>query len=117
MKTRPREGVPGELPLAGEHGVAHPAAGHQLPVEDGDEPPGGLHQDTVGHGDHRGHAAVEEAAGHGGGGVLLGHGALAGLEEDQGHPVVPHHPGELVRLDDLGAALLDLLQVGGVLEA
>jgi hypothetical protein len=92
-----------QVPLAGEHGIAHPPARGQGLVEGRHEAPGGLHQHAVAHGDHGGHADLEQLRGDGFGG-LLGLGALAGLEEHQRDAVIAQQGAELVGEDGVVAA-------------
>jgi hypothetical protein len=103
--------------LAREHRLADAAAGGQLAVEDGGEAPGRLHQHRVAHGRHRGHPLLQKAARHRGRGLLVRGGALAGLEEEEGHTVAPDEPRQLLGVDHLGAAPVELGRVFGPLDA
>ena len=110
------EGVVLELPLAGEHGIAHALALGQRLVEGLDEPARGLDQHAVAHGHHRGHADLQQLGGDGLG-RLLGLRGLAGFEEDERDAVIAQQRAELVGEHGDMPALLQLADVFRVLEA
>ncbi len=73
--------------LACQHGVAHAFARGQRVVERLDEPARGLDQHAVAHGDHGGHADLQQL-GRDRLGRLLGLRGLAGVEEDERDAVI-----------------------------
>jgi hypothetical protein len=105
-----------ERALGGEHRIADALPGGQGAVEGPDEAPGRLDEHRVGHRDHTGDAELQELARNRLGG-LLGQGRLAGLEEDQRDAVVAQQRAEVVGVDRLVAALVELLEIARVLEA
>ena len=81
--------------LACEHGVAHAFAPGERLVERLDEAARGLDQHAVAHGDHRGHADLQQL-GRDRLGRLLGLRGLAGFEEDERDAVIAQQRAERV---------------------
>ena len=110
-------GVVVERALARQHRSSDARAVRQFAVERLHKATGRLDQHAVAHGDDGGDAFFEQARGDGRGRVQLGHGGLAGFEEDQRDAVLPEQPRQPRRINELHRALLQLVGVLGVFKA
>nr|MCU0809220.1 hypothetical protein [Candidatus Contendobacter sp.] len=115
-KDAPAKRIVLQRPLAGQHGVAHPLACGQRPVEGRDEAARGLDQHAVAHGDHGSDADLQQLGGDGFG-RLFGLCRLAGFEEDQRDAVVAQQRAECVGENGRVPTLFELADVLRMLEA
>ena len=90
--------------LPGQHRLADPFALEEGLVEGADEPPRRLDEHGVAHRRHRRRPSLEQRAGHRRGGVGLGVGRLAGLQEEERHAPILDQSGQLLAVNRLAAA-------------
>ena len=103
--------------LAREHRMADSLAAQQFPVKLCDEARRSFDQDAVAHRGNRGHAAFQQLAGNGCGGVLIRFRGLAGFQEEERDAVIAHDSRNFPCIDELAAAAFLFVLVSRVFEA
>ena len=103
-------------PLACEHRLAHPLATGQFAIEGAHKPLGGFHQHAVAHRHHRGHAPLQQLAGHRFT-ACFRLGALAGLQQHQRDAVIVQQRPQPVGEHRFVAAAGELVAVGWTFKA